>query len=104
MQSLYGIAPPPPPTVSTSPPKKGIDKLGAELDTKNHPSLLVDSDAENILQNLQPCLDLLYGITDLGLDVLKEIIKELLGNRKIALNLLQGLLSEGRSFLVWMGI
>ncbi len=104
MQSLYGIAPPPPPTVSTSPPKKGIDKLGAELDTKNHPSLLVDSDAENILQNLQPCLDLLYGIRDLGLDVLKEIIKELLGNRKIALNLLQGLLSEGRSFLVWMGI
>ena len=96
MQTLYGIEPPPAPAVATPPDKRDVYTLEEAVDTKNHPSLLVDSEGSQILQNLQPSLDLLYGITDLGLEVLKEILKELLGRRKIALNLLPGLLTSLR--------
>ena len=96
MQTLYGIEPTPAPSVATPPDKRDVYTLEAAVDTKNHPSLLVDSEGSQILQNLQPSLDLLYGITDLGLEVLKEILKELLGSRKIALNLLPGLLTSLR--------
>ena len=96
MQTLYGIEPTPAPSVATPPDKRDVYTLEAAVDTKNHPSLLVDSEGSQILQNLQPSLDLLYGITDLGLEVLKEILKELLGRRKIALNLLPGLLTSLR--------
>ncbi|MDJ0901614.1 MAG: DUF3854 domain-containing protein [Xenococcus sp. MO_188.B8] len=91
MQTLYGIDPPPSSSVSTPPDKRDLYTLEDDLDTKNNQSEIGAIETEDTLNNLQPCLKLLEGILDNGLDVLAKILGELLGDRRLSFRILKEL-------------
>ncbi|MGB5710008.1 MAG: plasmid replication protein, CyRepA1 family [Waterburya sp.] len=91
MQSMYGIEPPESSSVSTSPHKRDVYKLEGDMDTKENPSEIGETEEDDTLKNLQPCLNLFEGIVDSGVDVLKTVLKELLRSRGLSKLLLKGL-------------
>ena len=91
MQTMYGIDPPPVSSVSTPPYKRDVHTLGDDVDTKNNLSEIAETETDETLKNLQPCLNLIEGMIDNGVDVLAKILGELLGNRILAFRLLHWL-------------
>ncbi len=91
MQSLYGIDPPQAACVTTPPDKRDLHTLEGGVDTKDNESKKVKSTAYNSLEKLKPCLNLLFGTIDLGIKVIKEIVRKSLSQNKISNNLLRWL-------------
>ncbi len=90
MQSLYGIELPQP-SVSTPPQKRDINTLEGGVNTEEVEPEMVNAPSESRLEKLQPALNLLFGTIDLGVAVIKEIVRKSLSQNKISNNLLRWL-------------
>ena len=90
MQSLYGIEPPQP-TVSTPPDKKDINTLEGGVNTANKEPEMVNAPSESRLEKLQPALNLLFGTIDLGVEIIKEIVRSELSQNQLQKQILRSL-------------
>ena len=81
MQTMYGIDPPNA-SVATPPHKRDIYPLENPLTTENNQPENVDSEyidsSPNTLEKLKPCLSELEGTINLGQEVIKEMMLQLL--------------------------
>ncbi len=91
MQSLYGIDPPQAACVTTPPDKRDLHTLEGGVDTKDNESKKVKSTAYNSLEKLKPCLNLLFGTIDLGVAVIKEIVRRSLSQNQLQKPILRSL-------------
>ena len=90
MQSLYGIEPPKP-SVSTSPSKRDINTLEGGVNTANKEPEMVNAPSESRLEKLQPAQHLLFGTIDLGVEIIKEIVRSLLSQNQLQKQILRWL-------------
>ena len=96
MQSQYGIAPPEP-SVATPPKKRDIHTLEDPLDTEKDGVKNPDSNSNELLphtlEKLKPCLELLEGTINLGMEVIKGLINGVSCTDKILYLLIRKLMS-----------
>ena len=90
MHSLYGIEPPKP-SVSTSPYKRDINTLEGGVNTENKEQEMVNVPSSNRLEKLQPALLLLFGTIDLGVEIIKEIVRSELSQNQLQKQILRWL-------------
>ena len=73
------------------PHKRDIYTLESGVDTKDNEYKKVKSTAYNSLEKLKPCLNLLFGTIDLGIKVIKEIVRKSLSQNQLQKQILRSL-------------
>ena len=72
-------------------PLRNINTLEVGVNTDHKHPERVNAPSENRLEKLKPCLNLLFGTIDLGLAVIKEIVRSSLSQNQLQKQILRSL-------------
>ncbi len=91
IQSLYGLDLPKAACVTTPPHKRDLYTLEDGVDTKDKELKELNSRSSDILEKLKPALNLLFGTIDLGVEIIKEIVRSELSQNQLQKQILRWL-------------